>query len=710
MNIALRLRASLLSMGLLVAVAAGGLGYQTACGSSREPTALFLGVSSDLVVADDLDAVGLFVSVKGEIKHARVDGVRPGGILALPGTISILDPEDPATPVHIRVVGYRAQQVVSVRDAISTVPPNRISVLRLPIQWLSGGDKVGGKARAVSEVTPASGRVRPQADPIAGGDHFPEFAKYFENLKLPCPPNQTMVNGECKGLDVTDVLVPTQGGDHVAQVFGGASGIDDRGVPFGGACFPALTCYEGAEKITLADLGPDCTVAKTGAPVDRVNFGIRRKSCTDDRCTIALDYTPEPNKVSAPGWYEKDGRYQLPKGICDPAGRRESVVEVLVTTKCRNKVAAMPTCGTWSAIDTAAAAPEPIPPYFANSPALDAGADGPDAVAPGPWAIRTLREVGNDVPGAVALALGADTIWVVGRSGRAAGYPLSNPASPVTMFGTVPDGGVPQFPFVAAQGQLVVATLPLHDGAFEFVRHAQSPSLPISGRSTGAFITAEKEPVFVNDPPSAITSMKVYPPDGGDGTIHNFMTAWPHHSASLDEEARPRRLLLAVRSGVDWVTVPAHTEVGTLFPTPTGLASHPARFAAYSSLSALGTRGFVFWSAYDDTVVPSRMAVFRAARTDGGSSGEEWVTELAVTPRVAQDVSPLVGDDDAIFFSNGLTVYGKRVGSDKTAAPVVLHTVESPESILGLAYDKVNKVLYAVTERGTLFGGVVTLP
>ena len=112
---------------LAMALTTGALAVsQAACRTAaveEAPSALFLGVSTDLVVDDDFDSIGLFVSVRGEVKLARVEEVRPNGTVGLPGTLSITQPADPSTPVHIRVAGYKKGQVISVRDAISTVPP-----------------------------------------------------------------------------------------------------------------------------------------------------------------------------------------------------------------------------------------------------------------------------------------------------------------------------------------------------------------------------------------------------------------------------------------------------------------------------------------------------------------------------------------------------------------------------------------------------------
>ena len=61
---------------LAMAVSAGALALsQAACRTAaveEAPSAIFLGVSTDLLVDDDFDSVGLFVSVRGEVKLSLI--------------------------------------------------------------------------------------------------------------------------------------------------------------------------------------------------------------------------------------------------------------------------------------------------------------------------------------------------------------------------------------------------------------------------------------------------------------------------------------------------------------------------------------------------------------------------------------------------------------------------------------------------------------
>jgi hypothetical protein len=357
-----RTKKAIVGAGLFVC--AGVVSGLVACRSTTvtvEPSALFLGVSTDLVVDDDFDSVGLFVSVRGEVKLARVEEVKPTGSVALPGTLSITQPSDAATPVHIRVAGYKKGQVIAVRDAITTVPTGRISLLRLPVQWLSSGSKISGKQRSDTGATPAGAGVTLKADPIGAASNFPEFAPYFEGLVVPCAAGETLVDGTCAPIDVSGLLIPSTNNEHAAQLFGGAVGIDDKGAPQGGSCFPVEECFAESEEVSLESLGADCALPISSVPTSQVNFAIQRKTRGEMKFVVPLDYVETPGKHTSGGFYEKEGKYHLPKAICERAlGRRDDIAALRVSTTCKSKTAATPTCGLWSAVNTKQqAAPRP---------------------------------------------------------------------------------------------------------------------------------------------------------------------------------------------------------------------------------------------------------------------------------------------------------------------------------------------------------------
>ena len=141
-------------LGLVGLTALGALGLVGDTGCAREPTAVILAVTTDMSVVQDLDEVGLFVGVNGEVKSSLRTFVSTEVAAKLPGTVSILEPEEANKPVHIRVAGYKNGQLRVVRDAIVTVPPKELTVLRMPLGWLSATQKrpstsgTNGTARA----------------------------------------------------------------------------------------------------------------------------------------------------------------------------------------------------------------------------------------------------------------------------------------------------------------------------------------------------------------------------------------------------------------------------------------------------------------------------------------------------------------------------------------------------------------------------------
>ncbi len=417
------------AVGGLVALALGSGAFvtsETGC-NSAEPTALFLGVSSDMIVADDFDSVGLFVSVRGEVKFSRVVPVSPTGTVTLPASLSITQPSDRTTPVHIRVAGYKAGAVVAVRDAISTVPDNQISVLRLPLQWLSTQGTKGrqaGATAATGTLPMNAGNVRIRADLPADDISFSEFSPFFTDLVLPCPAGQTSIAGACADahIDPKD-LFPSNGGAHLGQVYGGAVGTEGATV-VGGACFGVDECFADAPALRAEDLDlTTCTVRKSSNPagdVSLINFGLKRKSadCTNQKCVVPLDFET-PTVIKNGGWRESNGAAVLPPAVCERL-KDGSLEAVLVSSTCDHKVASIPTCGPWSSVKTEVAKQRSSNGYYGGSSVVDAGPDSSrDASDGGAGGGPVVRLPSDKLVFPIRMSYDAaeHMLWVKGKTG-----------------------------------------------------------------------------------------------------------------------------------------------------------------------------------------------------------------------------------------------------------------------------------------------------
>jgi hypothetical protein len=389
-------RLGLSLLGITSAIACAGILVDGLGCAVAEPTALFLGVSSDMRVADDFDSVGLFISVNGEVKYQGVHPVSPTGEVLLPASLSILQPDEPSTPVHIRVAGYRASQVIAVRDAITTIPSNQISVLRLPVQWLSTGTTKGraaGSPGSAATTSVSLGGVQTRSSAPTEDVTFSEFAKFFSGLELPCPAGQTSVAGTCESVFVSpNALVAAKGGAHVGEVYGGAQGLDAQGKAAGGACFSVEKCFAESEAVRPEDI----TVRRDGATIVGCEIP-KPRGASLDQLTVAIDRDGTPGAYVAlnseaaeeakeGGWRDTGAALALPPAVCARLGTTARGLRV--STRCAAKRAKDPTCGPWSAVKNAQEPGFTSGRYYTEVGPVDAGRDGPfstvDAADGGP--------------------------------------------------------------------------------------------------------------------------------------------------------------------------------------------------------------------------------------------------------------------------------------------------------------------------------------
>ncbi|EYF01432.1 hypothetical protein [Chondromyces apiculatus] len=303
------------SQGLLATLSLGLLcACVCACASPNE---VMIAVHTDLSMPEDVDTIAIEVfndasnATKFLGSFTELGGENPQALL--PITLGLVS-DEADVPIRIRAYARSGGVTGSVRilrEAVTTVPSERVVTLHLPLQYLCDG----------SGVTDGTGA----ADAM-------------------CGPGLTCVAGRCAPSTV-DASVLT---DYVAaEVYGGGSGTTSDG-----ECFDVAACFVGATE-AVVDVAT-CTVAVEGevnvalrtAPVGAKGDGM----CVDGvGCLVALDAGVET------GFQKGAGQVTLPPGACDKyqadgvTGRVDGVVTVPVREGCPQKTLGLPTCGPWSA-------------------------------------------------------------------------------------------------------------------------------------------------------------------------------------------------------------------------------------------------------------------------------------------------------------------------------------------------------------------------
>ncbi|HNS98228.1 MAG TPA: formylglycine-generating enzyme family protein [Polyangiaceae bacterium] len=275
----------------------------TNCSPDQEPAKgqLMLVVQTDMPIPKDVDSIRIEISAYGNLLFGNNYAVGPSRLL-IPATLAIVAGEQETLPIHIRLTSFQESRPRTLREAVTTVPKDRIGTLRLPIQWLCDG-----------QVKMVNGQV-----------------------ESTCPLGQTCVAGQCMDNKVDSSHLEAY---SPRTVFGGGSGAGD------GKCFDALPCFsEGAgaevDRATCSIAEP---VTGIGTNVALVMPPKSAGICGPDACLIPLD------AHSATGWQSEAGRIVLPSAVCDRLENKQ-IVAVAVTTACETKTESIPLCGPWSSV------------------------------------------------------------------------------------------------------------------------------------------------------------------------------------------------------------------------------------------------------------------------------------------------------------------------------------------------------------------------
>ncbi|RYZ07129.1 MAG: hypothetical protein EOO73_13815 [Myxococcales bacterium] len=279
---------------------------------------LIVSIDTDMAIPKDLSAIRVQVDVyrgnEWQPKFDREFEVAPskGAVTFLPATLAVVAGETAEETVRVEVQGLSEQGEERVlRRAITTVPADRIALLRMPLSW-----------SCLDE--------------------------------LACDETQTCQLGRCTDATVGVEDLPSY---EPEEVFGGAEapgGTDGR-------CFAVESCFSESFEVEPSYADADyCQLTLDTEPSAALNFAVRGDPDSTGICG-GFDgsehcYLPL-NQSASLGWSEletpkaHDGlmrhRLQLPPGICDRL-QADTKLSLRASTSCASKTDSLGSCGPWS--------------------------------------------------------------------------------------------------------------------------------------------------------------------------------------------------------------------------------------------------------------------------------------------------------------------------------------------------------------------------
>ena len=260
------------SAGVCIAALAGG------CSAKHDPTnGILLAVDTNLKVPDDIDTIGISVTLASNVNDVTEDDqflLAPGGAAKFPATLGIV--RGTSEPLQIRAVGYKDGAAVAMREAVTTLPTDRIALLNFELNWLDKPLVAGTTTETVRSVTTTCGDM---AAPLAG---------------------------TCGSFQLESVSLPTYAPVALAPSDGPAAVDCD-------------TCFAGAQAVTVD--AATCTFGlPPGDDANAINVVFQLAAGhTAGWCDGASCIIPLPND-SVEGWsLGQDGVIHLPPAACTSA-------------------------------------------------------------------------------------------------------------------------------------------------------------------------------------------------------------------------------------------------------------------------------------------------------------------------------------------------------------------------------------------------------
>jgi hypothetical protein len=212
--------------------------------------ALILAISTDMQTPKDVDVISVYVETDSQPKFDYLARVLPDGSVSLPSTLAVVEPDKLGAQVRIRVIAFQEQKARVLRDVLTTVPHQRTSLLRLPLDFLDDGSVTGTLPVQYLPVSPTHPNGAPDGDTLfQPADPVPTDPGYMQ-ARCDFTMQQTSIGGQCQDMHVDSSTLPEY---TDALVYG------DGGSMLSPACFDVPTCFAGAVAVQVTMSGAGCS-------------------------------------------------------------------------------------------------------------------------------------------------------------------------------------------------------------------------------------------------------------------------------------------------------------------------------------------------------------------------------------------------------------------------------------------------------------------
>jgi hypothetical protein len=324
----------------------------SACAQDKPLGAIVVQIDTNVLVPKNINGLGLAVAVAGEVKFSNVYGVAPDGRVTLPATLVVEEPRGgtSAPAVNIRITAFNGSTPRIVRDAVTTIPHERIAAMRLQLSFLSADDGLAG-AVPLSNIDRTTNPADQGTTAVSGRIHLsgptPGEFKPFESVSSKCLPQLTLgdltavgdIDGICQSAYVDSATLP----DYVTQresSFLGDEGGTGASATVAPECFDVASCLGQLKVVTPR--ASDCSFDFVGDPT-RLNVGILTKSTLG--YPTSLGYVSPLDNDPVHGFSLANGRVTLPKAVCANPKNPNVLGVVVDANHCGSKAPGTPLLG-----------------------------------------------------------------------------------------------------------------------------------------------------------------------------------------------------------------------------------------------------------------------------------------------------------------------------------------------------------------------------